>query len=98
MGTIDGVSKGTYNLYQLTQKWQVVIPFTGSSAGQHTLEIRPLGTKAVVVDAFRGRLTPVGSRAQCGEGAEGGQPLVLCDAAAGFDRTVDSATKRVMEK
>ncbi len=62
---IDGVSKGGYDLYQASQQWRVVIPFTSLGAGAHTLEIHVLGTKntaskglGVVVDAFRGPITP----------------------------------------
>jgi hypothetical protein len=65
---IDGVkSGGTFDLYSAKQQWQVAISFTGLSAAQHTIEIEPLGTKnsaskgtGVVVDAFRGPITPIG--------------------------------------
>ena len=57
---VDGATKATYNLYAPKVQWQAVVPFAGLSAGQHTIEIRPVGTKPVVVDAFRGRVMPVG--------------------------------------
>lgn len=57
---IDGLVRGTYDLYAPAARWQVAVRFTDLSAGQHTIEIRVLGTKnakstgsAVVVDAFR---------------------------------------------
>jgi predicted outer membrane repeat protein len=57
---IDGKKKATYDLNQAAQQWQAAIPFTGLSAGAHTIEIHVLGTKkaaskgkTVIVDAFR---------------------------------------------
>lgn len=64
---IDGVDKGDVDLYAVTQQWKVAISFTGLSDGQHTIEIKPLGTKnnkskgtTVIVDAFRGPFTAIG--------------------------------------
>lgn len=65
---IDGLQVGkTIDLYASTQQWQFSKPFTGLSAGSHTIQIMPLGTKraastgtAVVVDAFRGPISPRG--------------------------------------
>jgi hypothetical protein len=63
---IDGVSQGTFDLYAPVQQWQVPYTFSGLSMGQHTIELKPLGTKNVssqgtyvVLDAFSGPLTPV---------------------------------------
>lgn len=57
---IDGSSRGVFDLYAPTQKWQVPIHFKDLDPGQHVLEIKPLGTKnltasgtGIVVDAFR---------------------------------------------
>lgn len=64
---IDGVAKGDFDLYGGAQQWQVAISFTGLSDAQHTIEIKPLGSKNsasggknVVVDAFRGPFTAIG--------------------------------------
>jgi len=61
---IDGVDQGTFDLYSPTQQFQVVRTFGGLSAGQHTIQVRPLRTKNaasggywVVVDAFSGPIT-----------------------------------------
>lgn len=58
---IDGVNKGTFDLYAANTQWQVAQPFTGLGAGQHTIEVRVLGEhnaaskgNNVIVDAFRG--------------------------------------------
>jgi hypothetical protein len=59
---INGVQVGgTVDLYSSTAQWKVAMPFNGLNAGQHTIEIRPLGTKSaastgtnVIVDAFKG--------------------------------------------
>ncbi|MGB8643725.1 MAG: CARDB domain-containing protein [Anaerolineae bacterium] len=64
---IDGVNKGTYDLYKSSSaQWQYVVTFPNLGAGQHTIEVRPLGTKnasstaaTVIVDAFRGAVTAV---------------------------------------
>lgn len=63
---IDGVSKGTYDLYQTKQQWTVGIPFSGLSAGPHTIQVKVLGIKqskskgtTVVVDAFSGPISVV---------------------------------------
>jgi hypothetical protein len=57
--SIDGVSKGTVDLYASTVHWQVVEAYTGLASGSHTIVITVLGTKnasskgtKVVVDAF----------------------------------------------
>lgn len=56
---IDGVSKGIFDLYSPTQKWQVKKTFGGLANGQHDIDIIVLGTKnaastgkSVVTDAF----------------------------------------------
>lgn len=61
---IDGVDKGNFDLYSATPQYQVARTFDGLSAGQHTIQIRPLRTKNpasggywVVVDAFSGPIT-----------------------------------------
>ena len=58
--TIDGVSKGTVDLYGATKKWQVPFTYGGLSPGSHTIVIQVLGQKnasstgnKVVVDGFR---------------------------------------------
>lgn len=63
---LDGVDKGTFDLYAAKQQWQVAIPFAGLTNGKHTIEIHVLGeknkasgSKVVVVDAFRGQFTAV---------------------------------------
>ena len=57
--TIDGVSKGTIDLYSPTVNWRVPEAFTGLTSGAHTILVTVLGTKdraatgtQVVVDAF----------------------------------------------
>jgi hypothetical protein len=57
--TIDGVSKGTVDLYTATAKGKVLETYGGLSAGAHTMVIQVLGTKnasatgtKVVVDGF----------------------------------------------
>lgn len=57
--TIDGVNKGTVDLYTPTVHWQVAESYIGLSFGPHTTVVRVLGTKntasvgtQVVVDAF----------------------------------------------
>lgn len=57
------------DLYNSTAKWKTVIKsFTGLGAGQHTIQIRPLGSKnakstgyRVAVDAFSGPIAPTGT-------------------------------------
>jgi len=56
---IDGVTKPTIDLYQPSLTYQVVYSFTGLSAGAHTIELKPAGTKnasssskKIVFDAF----------------------------------------------
>jgi bacillopeptidase F len=56
---IDGVNKGTFDLYQPATAWQAIISFTGLSSGTHTLTILVTGQKSgaatgktVVVDGF----------------------------------------------
>ncbi|MGB8643631.1 MAG: hypothetical protein WCF84_00195, partial [Anaerolineae bacterium] len=63
--TIDGVNKGTFDLYRATAQWQVAIPFTNLGTGTHVIKILPQGTKNaaatsanVVVDAFKGSIIP----------------------------------------
>ncbi|MGB8644471.1 MAG: hypothetical protein WCF84_04490 [Anaerolineae bacterium] len=63
--TIDGISKGTFDLYRAAAQWQVAIPFTNLGAGTHVLQVKPQGTKNaaatsanVVVDAFSGPIIP----------------------------------------
>ena len=57
--TIDGVSKGTFDLYTATTKNMVLKTFGGLSSGAHTMVIQVLGTKnasatgtKIVVDGF----------------------------------------------
>lgn len=57
--TIDGVDKGTVDLYGSATAWQSVLTYGGLSSGSHTMVIRVLGQKnasatgtKVVVDAF----------------------------------------------
>ncbi len=57
--TIDGVAKGTVDLYAKTTAWRVVKSFAGLARGPHTVVVKALGTKhasspstRVVVDAF----------------------------------------------
>jgi bacillopeptidase F len=59
---IDGVDKGTVDLYAPTQTWKTVKTYAGLSSGTHTIQVKPLGTKSasststkVVVDAFIAR-------------------------------------------
>ena len=56
---IDGVSKGTVDLYQVATAWQSLLTYGGLSPGSHTLVIQVLGqkdpkatAKTVVVDGF----------------------------------------------
>jgi len=56
---IDGVSKGTVDLYQAASQWKVLQSYTGLSSGPHTIVVKVTGTKntsstgtGVVVDAF----------------------------------------------
>jgi hypothetical protein len=56
---IDGIDKGTVDLYATTIKYQTVKPYSGLAAGTHTITVKSLGTKnaaansaAVNVDAF----------------------------------------------
>lgn len=56
---IDGVNEGTFDLYATANAWKTAIPFTGLSAGSHTMVVHVLGTKnasatstKVVVDGF----------------------------------------------
>jgi len=56
---IDGVNKGTFDMYQSATAWQSLISFTGLSAGPHTMVIQVLGQKnasatstKIVVDGF----------------------------------------------
>ena len=57
--TLDGVSKGTFDMYQTATAWQHPVSFNGLSSGPHTLVIQVLGQKnayatstKVVVDGF----------------------------------------------
>ena len=57
--TIDGVSKGTVDLYAPSATWQHVITYGGLSSGSHTMTIKALGQKraaatgtTVVIDGF----------------------------------------------
>lgn len=61
---LDGVKKGSYDLYASGQQWKAAISFAGLSAGGHTIEIKVLGQKnaassgkTVIVDGFRGPVT-----------------------------------------
>ena len=56
---IDGVAKGTVDMYQAAAAWQSLVTFNGLSAGPHTMVIQVLGQKnasatgtEVVVDGF----------------------------------------------
>lgn len=57
--TIDGVSKGTFDLYNATSLWNQQILFSGLASAAHTIVIKVTGTKNasatdynVVVDGF----------------------------------------------
>src|SRR6266581_4941593 len=57
--TIDGVSRGTVDLYTASTQWLVHESYTGLSSGPHTIVVKVTGTKnpsstgtGVVVDAF----------------------------------------------
>ncbi len=57
--TIDGVAKGTVDLYAPVQAWQSAISYSGLAPGAHTMVIRVLGQKRaaatgtrVVIDGF----------------------------------------------
>ena len=57
--TIDGISKGTVDLYRSSATWQAVIAYGGLAPGQHTMVIKVLASKNpsangvdVVVDGF----------------------------------------------
>jgi Domain of unknown function (DUF1929)/Divergent InlB B-repeat domain/Galactose oxidase, central domain len=57
--TIDGVAKGTFDMFRSATAWQSVISFGGLSSGSHTMVIQVLGQKnasatatKVVVDGF----------------------------------------------
>ncbi|MGB8647946.1 MAG: FG-GAP repeat protein [Anaerolineae bacterium] len=63
--TIDGMNKGTFDLYRSTAQWQAAIQFTNLGAGTHVIKILPQGTRNaaatsanVVVDAFSGPIIP----------------------------------------
>jgi len=56
---IDGVSKGTFDMYQSATAWQSNVSFTGLPSGRHTMLIQVLGQKnaaatgkTVIVDGF----------------------------------------------
>jgi hypothetical protein len=56
---IDGISRGTIDLYASSVHWQVTKSFAGLASGNHTIVVTVLGTKnasstgtQVVVDAF----------------------------------------------
>jgi hypothetical protein len=57
--TIDGLSKGTVDLYRSSMTWQAAIAYGGLAPGQHTIQIKVLASKhssangvEVVVDGF----------------------------------------------
>ena len=57
--TIDGISKGTVDLYRSSATWQATIAYGGLAPGQHTIVIKVLASKnssstgvEVVVDGF----------------------------------------------
>ena len=57
--TIDGVPKGTVDLYALATTWRSVVTYSDLPAGAHTMVIKALGTKnpaangtRIVVDGF----------------------------------------------
>jgi hypothetical protein len=57
--TIDGVAKGTVDLYAAAQTWRVVLGYAGLAPGSHTMVLQLLGTKRaaatgtkVVLDGF----------------------------------------------
>lgn len=65
---IDGISKGTVDLYAAAQQWQWPQTYSGLTNGKHTVTIKVLGTKnvaskgyLVVVDAFTGPITTPGT-------------------------------------
>ena len=58
--TIDGVAKGTVDLYAAATAWKSLVSYSGLSAGTHTMVIQVLGLKnvaatgtKVVVDGFK---------------------------------------------
>jgi FG-GAP-like repeat/FG-GAP repeat len=81
---IDGVKQGeTVDLYSPTRKWQVAIAYGSLTAGEHTVEVRPLGTKnaasggtKIVVDAFKGRISVLAGTEREGVGADSGADSV----------------------
>ena len=57
--TIDGVSRGTVDLYRSSTTWQAKVSYADLATGQHTMVIKVLGTKSsastgtdVLVDGF----------------------------------------------
>jgi bacillopeptidase F len=57
--TIDGVARGTVDLYTIAQQWQSVVSYAGLGSGSHTLVIQVLdqknpasGSTKVFVDGF----------------------------------------------
>ena len=57
--TIDGVSRGTVDLYRSSTTWQAKVSYAGLATGQHTMVIKVLGTKNsastgpdVLIDGF----------------------------------------------
>jgi hypothetical protein len=57
--TIDGISRGTVDLYSPTVHWRIAESYAGLASGPHTIVVTVLGTKdasstgtQVVVDAF----------------------------------------------
>jgi hypothetical protein len=64
---VDGLSKGTVDLYEANNTWQVVKTYGGLNQGSHTLVIAPWQLKNakstgtfVPVDAFAGQITATG--------------------------------------
>ena len=58
--TIDGVAKGTVDLYAAATAWKSQVSYSGLAAGTHTMVIQVLGLKniaatgtKVVVDGFK---------------------------------------------
>jgi bacillopeptidase F len=42
---IDGVDKGTVDLYASSAHWQTAKSYSGLSSGSHTMQIKALGAK-----------------------------------------------------
>lgn len=64
---IDGADQGNFDLYDPTQQLPFAISFPNLTDAQHTIEIKPLGTKngsssstTIIIDAFQGPFASIG--------------------------------------